>query len=122
MTEPNERLTIEQLVEVIEDESEAEAGPKRSVAIGLVVDKPRELPDAAYNIAEFTNILREQIGEFDSIEIGVQVNPRGAEVKERQKFMGFVATDNGGDDGSDDDDEDDHLGDDDEEMDMRTLH
>ena len=103
-------------IDFVDEDQSSQELPRRTIGIGLVVDKHRELPEAAYNIAEFTNILREQVGEFDDIEIGVQINPQGNKPKEQSKFMGFVQTDNQV--GTEDEE---YLDDDEEDIDMKTF-
>jgi hypothetical protein len=117
MNDNNEELTQinEEDTEIIElDPSDLErlvSGNKpesNRITVGIHVKKPAQLGPAAYDIAEFVNIIREQTGEPFIIDVQAAVNAQGP-AEEKAPIVGFVteAAGNGDGDDSDDDDWDD---------------
>jgi hypothetical protein len=81
---------------------------ERTLTLGVNVVTADDLPETAYNVSEFINILTEQVGEFD-VDLQVGVNQPAGNVKQTEA-IGFVPHDfseedeyEDGDDDSEDD-------------------
>jgi hypothetical protein len=64
---------------------------ERTLTLGVNVVTAGDLPDTAYNVAEFINILTEQVGEFD-VDLQVGVNQPAGNVKQPEA-IGFIPHD-----------------------------
>ena len=105
MSETSAEQLAEQIAELVE-----EVPNPNKILVGVHVKTSAELGPAAYDIAEFVNIIREQTQIDYAVEVHAGVNSENsAGTFRKTDAIGFSAAASGGDDGGDDTEEDEEI-------------